>query len=264
MKRLLIGAAALVSLGGAAPAETVVRLGGTGGSPYEQQLVELKAHIVKRHPKILEQKTDFDRAVFLRNVVYRDVPMKPTPTGFVFDEPFEAWKTSTKGRAGHVCGGLSILYMQALKAFGLQSRQIGMFASVNEKEAPLDSHVSVDVFADGRWVAMDPTFNISLRGADGRPLSWEEARAEMLAKRGVDATDNGQGVKKKRSVARYYIGLDELVRYMVVGIAPEIEKPRPLDGWDCRLSYKERPDYDYCGSAASGTYRLIHKARAPA
>lgn len=81
------------------------------------------------------------------------------------------------GRGGGLlCGGMARLFAAALEANGIESRVV--FLSRNFPD-PSDSHVTVEVREEGRWVIYDPTFNLSVvRG--GRRLGAEEVQQSLI------------------------------------------------------------------------------------
>lgn len=85
---------------------------------------------------------------------------------------------SVESGHGAVCSEMSVLYRNVLSAVGIRSRIISL--SRNMFDA-YDSHETVEVFLSGKWVVMDPTFNISFSDARGQFLSAQEIKGYFLS-----------------------------------------------------------------------------------
>lgn len=127
----------------------------------------------------IDSMSDFDKAVALRNMLHTRVPVAVPNKDRSWKRMYREYRRAIMDPAfGHICGGLQKLYMAALKAHGIRSRRVSMFVTVSDATDPLHSHATVDVFLDGRWIAMDPTYNFSLRH-DGQQIGWLDA-ADLL------------------------------------------------------------------------------------
>jgi len=89
------------------------------------------------------------------------------------------------GRTGGFCGQYSYLLADALKSFGHWSVR---FVEL-ENEAG-DGHFAVEVWSTeaGRWVLLDPTYDVLYTGPDGAPLSALDLHAALLADRDSEVT----------------------------------------------------------------------------
>jgi hypothetical protein len=67
------------------------------------------------------------------------------------------------------CQGAAWLYRDVLNAFGVEAREVSLFSRTYWQ-----NHASVEVRLDGRWVVMDPTFNVAFTNDAGRLLSYQE------------------------------------------------------------------------------------------
>jgi transglutaminase-like putative cysteine protease len=180
-------------------------------------------------------------AAALRDFVHRRVPLKMSPPGVAFLPLYAAFRAAVLDPGvGHVCGGLAATYMTALEAFGIPARYVGMHTRA---AVGADSHVSVEYLDRGRWIASDPTFDVTFRDVtDGRPLSWLETRARLLAGRPVHVSTDGFRVARARRLESYYLPLATLLRYVVVyddrdanGLLEPGEMIREPADWDGTL-----------------------------
>ena len=87
----------------------------------------------------------------------------------------EAHRRAQNG-GGLVCGQMSGIFEHALAARGHTSRRLQLARSLF---ASADTHVTVEVLVDGRWVIHDPTFNVMFR-KDGGLLGAADLRESLL------------------------------------------------------------------------------------
>ena len=81
-------------------------------------------------------------------------------------------KTSTSR-----CWGISFFYRHSLQAFGIPTRYVALFKSME----PIISHAAVEAKLNGKWVVSDPTFNIELTGIDGQRIGYAEALSQSYS-----------------------------------------------------------------------------------
>ena len=77
---------------------------------------------------------------------------------------------------GLVCSGMATLYAAALHDAGYRARIVSLRRNILD---PYDSHTTVEVFLDGAWRLIDPTFGVSWV-RNGEILSAWQVRAETL------------------------------------------------------------------------------------
>jgi len=81
---------------------------------------------------------------------------------------YEAWKL---GEAKFKCGGSGYTLAWMLEEIGVPARGVQLAAQTFlDGEANLDTHVTTEVFLNGKWVVQDATFNVSFE-CDGKPAS---------------------------------------------------------------------------------------------
>lgn len=69
----------------------------------------------------------------------------------------------------NVCGTATNAFLNLADTSDLRARRL-LLLDANRST----KHVDAEVFVDGRWIVVDPTFRVILRGADGRMLTRSE------------------------------------------------------------------------------------------
>lgn len=206
----------------------------------------------------------FHQAIGLRNAIYRSVSLKKNPADFDFAAFGSSFSASLRDkRVGQICGGLTILYMAALEARGIPARYVGMFSSEDDARPPFETHASVEFFANGRWIASDPTFNVMYAYA-GRFLSYAELWDILRAGKHYVVVSNGFPLKEGRRLEQYPISQDALLKFLVIDPAdvydresdrlqsyPAVRRPRSwngmiaLSGSKVRVGHNSHPDNEH-------------------
>jgi len=68
-----------------------------------------------------------------------------------------------------VCGTATNAFINLVDTGGMQARRLLLVDS-----RQMTKHVVAEVLVDGRWIVVDPSFRVVLRGADGKTLTREE------------------------------------------------------------------------------------------
>lgn len=68
-----------------------------------------------------------------------------------------------------VCGTATNAFINLIDTGGMQARRLLL---VDPRQ--MTKHVVAEVLVDGRWIIVDPSFRVVLRGADGKTLTREE------------------------------------------------------------------------------------------
>lgn len=71
--------------------------------------------------------------------------------------PMDALNKARDGQ-GLLCGDMSLIFESALHSLGYKTRQLQLFRSLFDNT---DTHVTVEVLINKRWVIFDPTFGVS-------------------------------------------------------------------------------------------------------
>jgi hypothetical protein len=223
-------------------------------TPYDNQesleveLENIRRIILHMNPDLVSKKK-MDIAIAIRNMVYSNVPLKPPPALFSYvDLDRAVYLELLDSNYGDICGGLTIIYMAALKAFGIRSRYVGLFKEVVNVPDPVVSHATVEVQIDGKWVAEDPTFNFSIFSG-GRRIGWEEARDLVLSGHPITFQSDGYPLLPGRSVYEYPDPLTEALQFMIFSpIGGEGESLADVktvpDVWDGKILYSDGRVFD--------------------
>jgi hypothetical protein len=121
-----------------------------------------------------------------------------------------------------VCGTATNAFINLVDTGGMQVRRLLLVDS-----RQMTKHVVAEVLVDGRWIIVDPSFRVVLRGVDGKTLTREELADPKIFKA---ATGNIHGYDSSYTydrtvhirLARIHVaGL--LLRRMLDRLAPEWE-----------------------------------------
>lgn len=254
MLKSIGGAIVAAALAGAAHAEAPTTV-----SQMRERLVELSGILENDYPEIVG-KSDFETALILRDAISRGVAngTPPKEPKYAYGDPVRSYEQSFYEGYATLCGGYSQLFVFMLEARGINARRVGMWAATDEnaltEATQLDGHVSVEVFLDGSWIAMDPTFNITLRDEHGDAIGWREARFRYLTGRDVVPDTDGnlmlpdeKAAKDPLILEEYYIPLAELIENLTVGPGERGEKVINI-GWDGYIHYASGDVLDYGAS----------------
>jgi hypothetical protein len=182
----------------------------------------LQAAVLEAVPEMRSAKTDWQRAIILRDHVYSGnkvaLPKGKPPIPLTV----ENYKLIVSGRLPQLCTGMALTYIGLLQSFGIPARLVNVasreavnlikFPEPNSKKS-IDTHSIVEVFLDGRWIIQDPTFNIQWE-LDGKALNVLELREAFLSKKNPIPVSNDRKIFRGRSVQRYYIPYQDLLAYI--------------------------------------------------
>ena len=208
-----------------------------GQPALRSDLLAVRRLALNLDPRLTGVTDSFKLAVLLRDHVYKSVPQKDTGNEYLRGSIFDYYQRAVRDpEVGLICQGLSMTYRIVLEAFGIPSRGVSMFSSKNGLD---NSHTSVEVYIDGRWVISDPTFNLMFE-SDGKYLGWEVLRARILKGAPYKSTSNGMKVRPNDSLENYFAPLSELVKYLAIqpAMVRTLMKEKHFkirlmpDGWD--------------------------------
>ena len=207
-------------------------------------------------------KNDFEKAVYLRNKIYQQVPLKTTPNGFPFMKFIDSYFESLRDDSvGHICGGLAKTYALALESQGIPARYVAYFTS---DQHPYDSHATIEFWYEGKWYASDPTFNVMYKSG-GRFLSYEELYPMVHEGGPYAAVTNGFPIFPERALEKYPLTPKVLMKFLSVHpsvVWSEGKKhsyPKALfpDSWDGAITYEDGKRRDV--REFSGLYKYLNK-----
>lgn len=167
------------------------------------------------------------KALLIRNHIYQSVPLERAPKDYNFYDFAEAYRASTSGEIGFICGGLSLIYIAALESQGIPARRVGMWATEYD-----GGHASVEFWNGQKWLASDPTFNIFFRYED-EYLSYSEIW-DLVRAGGAGKIEFVGEQKRDRLIQNYQIPF-EAYNQMVVHPARVESQEWPMEiypaGW---------------------------------
>lgn len=140
-----------------------------------------------------------------------------------FDASLDLLEVIESG-GGLVCGGMAVAYFHSLAGQGYKARIVSFF---RHSGITPDSHISVEVFENGRWVLYDPTFNTAYLKGPMR-LGAMELQKELLREGASQVKPEFLGeVNYPARLENYYIDWRPLVNNIfVVGRSVSISRDR--------------------------------------
>ncbi|KQW22556.1 hypothetical protein ASC80_04105 [Afipia sp. Root123D2] len=233
-------------------------------------LKDIRLLSIALEPRLAKERDPLTVSLLLRNLIYTRVVFKeghkPRVTGYKWDDLDDSYrKTLLDPTCSHYCGGLTIEYLAALKAFGIPARKIGIYPKVNDLPEVADSHASVGSLISGKWIALDPTFNISIKNTNGERIGWLDAG--KLANKGMAVSFDADGFKQKqgRSLAAYLakagLTFRDLTQYLNTspywdGAVAMPATKYPAD-WDGILHYADGTAFDAVRTDSQAIYTLL-------
>lgn len=155
--------------------------------PIDRQRSELrkiKADMLSRFKHLGELRgRDLVRAI--EEIANREITIGSSP-GNLEDDLYGVYSDAVvKKSTSYSCQGVALIFRTMLSAFGIRNRAVLFYATVEQlPNEVINSHASVDVLLDGRWEAIDPTFDFHLVGGSGHRLDWLSAYNRL--KEGLD------------------------------------------------------------------------------
>ena len=228
-----------------------------GNESVDIELVNVRELLLGSLPG-LEGAEPLDQALEVNRLLHESIPLSKG-RGVDFEDFDHTMWSAITGRQGHLCQGLSFIYMTALKSLGIESRFVGMYQDAQDAPSPVTSHASVDVLVDGQWIALDPTYNMSIRDATGQMIGWATARQRYLAGRPVFFTDEG-GMSGRTFIENYgspeaFVGV---FSFMALGPSVSVDAEILPADWDGVIHYEQGRVFD-----AANFGRIYAKLAAP-
>ena len=124
-------------------------------------------------PKFATRFPGDDPVTILRQVMATVPAVAPDPAT---EDPLALLEHAEAG-GGLVCTGMAGLYRAALEANGFDARLVVLARFLSD---PYETHVTVEVREQGRWVIYDPTFGVTFE-ADGRRLGAQDIKRALVA-----------------------------------------------------------------------------------
>jgi len=168
-----------------------------------------------------------DAAIYhLRNVMNKVRKVAHTPS-----RDISSLLAYVKSGGGLDCSGMADLYLDELLENHIKARQISLFRDLGDM---YDSHATVEVYLNGKWVIFDPTFNISFT-KNGVLIGAEDIHQALIHGTFGDIKPVFYGeVEYPARVDKYYMHWLSLYNNVFVagnGDIPFIKKMPPLRYW---------------------------------
>jgi len=228
-------------------------------------LADIRATAIMLTPQLATEKSKIEIAIQLRDQVHRSGIFSDSGVPNLSTADLSDWGNAyrssfvTRTRANS-CNGLAILYMLSLRSFGITSRIVTLYAK-NQVSLIASSHATVDVLIDGKWVAMDPTFNVSLRDEASQHISWREAIERYRSGKVVQVADDGKPrIETKFS---YYFdrlmdsSFKSLAKFAFLGPYPGGKAESLNPEWDGKIHYIDGRTWDAWASVDGSFYKNI-------
>ncbi len=112
------------------------------------------------------------------------------------------------------CSQMGLIFHAALHALGFRARLVTLMADASPRVflAGVDTHQTVGVLLDGRWIVFDPTFHVSF-AREGRLLSAREVQHALLAGEHVEPVFHGE-VRYPARLETYPVSWKKLYRHV--------------------------------------------------
>lgn len=202
------------SLGGGSSPDTADTL---TPLPKDAASTALQNAAIAYEPRLVNATTDWQRAVLLRNLVYSHTTVGSGPS-ITWPLTVAELDVVLNGDSPQLCGGMSEVYIGLLQAFGLHSHILNLLAdsALYLSGTGLDTHVSVEVYLNGRWVVQDPTFNVHWQ-IYGQPLDIAGLRNAFLYGFQPEPETDGVPTLPGRALSDYYMPFGPLTANVEVG-----------------------------------------------
>ena len=222
-----------------------------------QHLAEIRTVAKLVTPALKTEKSALAVALLLRNQVHRAAPLTDDGVVGAGNEELDDWSrfytaSILERTRGNRCNGKAILYLLALRAFGIEARMVALYGSDKaDKEVP--SHAVVDVRVDGRWIALDPTYDVSFRDQQGHYLGWEAVIGRLREGKVVVLDHDGMPTLSRPGQLAYEDHADFALLGPWQGGAARSLNP----AWDGKIRYADGTVFDAWASIKSDPYMSI-------
>ena len=223
---------------------------------FRDDFADIREMTLAAFPQV-ETASAAERALILRDRVHWRVPVYATG-GTDWSELSASYREAVvTSQVGHICGGLSILYMAALGSLGVPARKVSFYEVVEAAPDPVPGHASVDVFIDGRWIAHDPTYNFSLV-FNGEPVSWMEAAKLVRTGRYVTVSLDGKEMRDRYKALGLRFPIGDPRNFLTSHLAfVNIGADTFPETWDGIIRYSNRKPFDSVRDSTSKFYRSL-------
>lgn len=225
------------------------------GDVWSAHLAAIRTTAELVTPALKTAQSPLGIALLLRNQIHRAGLLPDEGVPGLDSEELADWSHAydvsiLERERGNRCNGKALLYMAALQAYGIDSRMVALYAG-KFIDQTVYSHAAVDVRIDGRWVALDPTYDLSYKNEQGQFMSWEEVVMALRAGKNVVADHDGMVTLTTPKP----IDLAQRVKYVVfspwsggpaLSLNPE---------WDGKITYPDGKVFDAWNNINNSLYQ---------
>lgn len=185
--------------------------------------------------------SDLETARILRNTIYRMVPSQNSWSAIEWAN-YDRWAYESlfDDDKGHFALGMAGLYAVALTAFDIPNRAVSLFSGVDPYESGSNSN---EVYVDGRWMAMDATFDAEFQNAAGQSLSWAEIR-ETCGDGDINHVYGmGSPLEGRSSIETSAFVICDMTQVIAYSPSNLTEFETLPNSWDGTISYSNGTDF---------------------
>ena len=125
------------------------------GTPFEQKNLFKQINLENFNVKSDEEKV----IAILQWIMNQVKKVEPEES----NSPYKILINAQKENKGALCSGMARIFFESLTVSGLPARLILLNRNIFDN---YDSHVTVEVFINGKWRIYDPTFNVSFKNSN--------------------------------------------------------------------------------------------------
>lgn len=144
------------------------------------------------------------------------------------DDPLEILEQLEQGE-GALCGELAKLMIGACQSLDLPARYVHLMRSPDDK---WDTHVTVEVWVNHKWIVMDPTFNsyFTIRGSPASALEINQLLLKYSKLKTSTALLKSvrDGATTEPTLSSYYINPIRIYRYPLYLVEGDFEPTDPF------------------------------------
>lgn len=138
------------------------------------------------NPAVVEMVSGVEQAREISNLIHNSpVLVKVDNRNGTLSPEAHVWHVLNDPEYGVICGGFALAVFDSLRAFGYKTRMVQLFTN------GVDNHIANEVEIDGKWIALDSTFNVVFKNAAGNLMSYQEAKVRVQTDNFTGATYNG-------------------------------------------------------------------------
>lgn len=165
-----------------------------------KEKIEINTILLSQAPEAFSLKTDLEKAFYLRNFIHKNFNSETKKALGKDRERSSFYKFFYNLEGPCYCGCKARALKSALDFFGIINRKV-LFFYKNTVHASLEAKIG------GRWVILDPSYNISVLSQTGKYLGYSD-REDLV--NGKTATNNYTSILENELTGLVGMGLPEM------------------------------------------------------